>query len=252
MSHSPWCSAFCSSSLSSSQSIVYVPSDIVRAKEIIAHINTLKTQVTYYVERLSRAAKDHSASGLERTLAILADKVFHIWECCFKCKLFIKHLKNVSVVLDSSAGDGLRLQAANFCCPSTERSAARIHRLQSVSLRWLRAGSPPEWPRHTTGQVERSQQPILPGLAWRTVGTLWWRHLQCWLTACVSDDDVLKWWHGFSLVFSQEKVWLNVEKSLECIIQRVDKLLQERRLSDGCQDNTQTDLQGSATKKGNA
>uniref|UniRef100_A0A8C7UVQ3 Inositol polyphosphate-4-phosphatase type I A n=1 Tax=Oncorhynchus mykiss TaxID=8022 RepID=A0A8C7UVQ3_ONCMY len=134
---------------SGSKPVTYLPQDVVRAKELIGQINTLKTQVCYYTERLSRAAKERSANALERTLAILSEKTRQLVTVCDS-----KLLSSAILAL-----------SAHSTSPSREGGRDKRSSLQA------------DW------------------------------HEENW-----------------------EKVWLNVDKSLDCVIQRVDRLLAKDRM----------------------
>uniref|UniRef100_A0A3B4TS99 Inositol polyphosphate-4-phosphatase type I A n=1 Tax=Seriola dumerili TaxID=41447 RepID=A0A3B4TS99_SERDU len=170
--------------------LAYQPQDVVKAKEMIGQINTLKTQVCYYNERLSRAAKDRSANALERTLAILTEKTRQLVTVCDS-----KLLSTAIVAL----------------------AAAR-----------------PEFARQST------PSPSSSSLSPSSQGSEGSKNKRASLQADLHEEE----W---------EKVWLNVDKSLECVIQRVDRLLQRDKLqSDSSSEDVflLTNEQPSNTKKG--
>uniref|UniRef100_A0A8C6WUP1 Inositol polyphosphate-4-phosphatase type I A n=1 Tax=Neogobius melanostomus TaxID=47308 RepID=A0A8C6WUP1_9GOBI len=162
---------------SASKGMTYQQQDVVKAKELIGQINTLKTQVCYYVERLSRAAKERSANAMERTLAILKEKTHQLVKVC-----------------DS--------------------------KLLSAAILALAAARPESTHHSTPSDGGRSKRMSMQ-----------------------TDAHEEEW----------ENTWLNVDKSLECVVQRVESLLQRDQLQS---DSSSEDVfllandDPSSTKKG--
>ncbi|KAK5890114.1 hypothetical protein CesoFtcFv8_013677 [Champsocephalus esox] len=179
-----------------SKGMTYQPQDVVKAKELIGQINTLKTQVCYYTERLSRAAKERSANALERTLAILTEKTRQLVTACDS-----KLLSSAILALAAA-----RPEPTQRSTPSPSSSS-----LSPSSRPPSRSPSP----RHSASPSRAPTSPSRP--AFPPDGSDGSRNKRASMYADLHEDD----W---------DKVWLNVNKSLDCVIQRVDSLLQRDRI----------------------
>ncbi|KAI3356367.1 hypothetical protein L3Q82_017600 [Scortum barcoo] len=178
-----------------SKVMAYQPQDIVKAKELIGQINTLKTQVCYYNERLSRAAKDRSANALERTLAILTEKTRQLVTVCDS-----KLLSSAILALAAARPDITQQSTPSPSSSSLSPSSRSPSRSPSRH---------PTSPSRATTSPSRHTAPPEGG-----EGS---KNKRASLQADLHEEE----W---------EKVWLNVDKSLECVIQRVDRLLQRDKL----------------------
>ncbi|CAJ1079655.1 inositol polyphosphate-4-phosphatase type I A [Xyrichtys novacula] len=175
--------------------MAYQPQDVVKAKELIGQINTLKTQVCYYTERLSRAAKERSANALERTLAILTEKTRQLVTVC-DSKLLSTAILALAAARPETTQQGTPSPSSSSLSPSS-RSPSRSP-----------SRNPTSPSRSATSPSRRiSPTDISDGS----------RNKRASMQADLHEEE----W---------EKVWLNVDKSLECVIQRVDSLLQRDKL----------------------
>ncbi|XP_071003600.1 inositol polyphosphate-4-phosphatase type I A-like isoform X5 [Oncorhynchus clarkii lewisi] len=205
------------SSGSSSKPVAYLPRDVLRAKELIGQVNTLKTQVCYYTERLSRAAKERSANALERTLAILSEKTRQLVTVCDS-----KLLSSAILALTAARPECIVQKGTpspSSLTPSPSRSPCRS------STSPCRSSTSPS--RQSTSPSRRSISPRHSVYVEGERG----RGKRSSLQADWHEED----W---------EKVWLNVDKSLDCVIQRVEILLAKDRLqSDSSSEDVFLDAQ---------
>ncbi|KAM9485104.1 inositol polyphosphate-4-phosphatase type I A-like isoform 7-T7 [Salvelinus alpinus] len=185
---------------SGSKPVAYLPQDVVRAKELIGQINTLKTQVCYYTERLSRAAKERSANALERTLAILSEKTRQLVTVCDS-----KLLSSAILALSAARPEYISQKGTpspSSLTPSPSPSRSPSHHTPSPS-------------HHSTSPARQSTSPSRHSISPRHSVYQEGEGGRDKRSSLQAD------WHEENW----EKVWLNVDKSLDCVIQRVDRLL---------------------------